>query len=89
MTGDTGRADRRDCRVRARLRNYARRMTLRMHPVSASRWEQLAESRHPIDLTEEANPRPRADIGIRRRSEHADIQAQLARIAARRASAIR
>ncbi len=26
-------------------------MTLRMHPVSPSRWKQLAASRHPIDLT--------------------------------------
>ena len=64
-------------------------MTLRMHPVSASRWAQLAATRHPIDLTEETSPRPRPDIGRRRRSEHADIQAQLAAIAAKRVSAIR
>jgi len=63
-------------------------MTLRMHPVSASRWAQLAASRHPIDLTEES-PRPRPDIGRHRRAEHADIQAQLAAIAAKRVSAIR
>ena len=64
-------------------------MTLRMHPVSASRWAQLAASRHPIDLTEDATPRPRPDIGRRRRAEHAAIQAQIAAVAARRASAIR
>jgi hypothetical protein len=55
-------------------------MTLRMHPVSASRWEQLAATRHPIDLTEEPAPRAasaRADKGRRRRSEHAAIQAQV------------
>jgi hypothetical protein len=64
-------------------------MTLRMHPVSPSRWKQLAASRHPIDLTEEETPRPRPDIGRRRRAEHAEIQRQLAAIAAKRVSAIR
>ena len=64
-------------------------MTLRMHPVSADQWAQLAARRHPIDLTEEPNARAKADIGRRRRAEHADIQAQLAKIAARRVSAIR
>jgi hypothetical protein len=60
-------------------------MTLRMHPVSASRWAQLAGSRHPVDITE--TPRPRVDIGRRRRTEHAAIQAQVAAIAARRIEA--
>jgi len=64
-------------------------MTLRMHPVSPSRWEQLAASRHPVDLTEAATPRPRPDVGRRRQAEHLAIQAQLAAIAAKRVSAIR
>ena len=64
-------------------------MTLRMHPVSASRWAQLAASRHPVDLTEEPSPRPRPDIGRRRRADFAAIQAEVAAIAVRRVSAIR
>jgi len=44
---------------------------------------------HPIDLTAEETPRPRPDIGLRRRAEHAEIQRQLAAIAAKRVSAIR
>ena len=60
-------------------------MTLRMHPVSAARWAQLAASRHPVDITEPA--RPRTDTGRRRRTEHAAIQAQVAAIAARRIEA--
>jgi hypothetical protein len=60
-------------------------MTLRMHPVSASRWARLSASRHPVDITE--SPRPRADNGRRRRTEHAAIQAQVAAIAARRIEA--
>ena len=64
-------------------------MTLRMHPVSASRWAQLAASRHPVDLTEEPTPRPRPDIGRQRRAEFATIQAEVAAVAARGVSAIR
>jgi hypothetical protein len=64
-------------------------MTLRMHPVSASRWAQLAASRHPVDLADEPRPRPRADIGRRRRADFAAIQAEVAAVAARRVSAIR
>ena len=64
-------------------------MTLRMHPVSASRWAQLAATRHPIDLTDEETPLRRPDLGRRRRAEHMAIQAQIAAIAARRVSAIR
>ena len=64
-------------------------MTLRMHPVSASRWEQLAASRHPVDLPAEPSPRPRPDIGRRRRADFAAIQAEVAAIAVRRVSAIR
>jgi hypothetical protein len=60
-----------------------------MHPVSASRWAQLAASRQPVDLTEEAPPRPRPDIRRRRHAEHLAIQAEIAAIAARRVSAIR
>jgi hypothetical protein len=63
-------------------------MTLRMHPVSASRWAQLAATRQPIDLTEEPTPaRPDKDRG--RRGEHAAIQAQVDAIAAGRVSASR
>jgi hypothetical protein len=64
-------------------------MTLRMHRVSAERWAQLAASRHPIDLTDEPTPRPRPDIGLRRKADFAAIQAEVAAIAARRVSAIR
>jgi hypothetical protein len=62
-------------------------MTLRMHPVSAARWAQLAVARNPVDLAPEA-PRPRAGNG-RRRAEHAAIQAEVAAIAAERVSATR
>jgi hypothetical protein len=62
-------------------------MTLRMHPVSAERWAQLAASRHPVDLTDAPTPRP--DIGRRRRADFAAIQAEVAAMAARRVSAIR
>jgi hypothetical protein len=64
-------------------------MALRMHPVSAERWAQLAASRHPVDLTDEPAPRPRPDIGRRRRADFAAIQAEVAAMAARRVSAIR
>ena len=37
------------------------RMALRMHPVSASRWAQLAATRLPIDLTDE--PTVADDLG--------------------------
>ena len=64
-------------------------MTLRMHPVSASRWAQLAATRHPIDLTEEP-PRPaRPDKDRGRKDEYAAIQAQIDAIAAGRVSASR
>ena len=63
-------------------------MTLRMHPVSAARWSQLAAARKPVDLTEET-PRPRAGTGRAKRTEHAAIQAQVAAIAAGRVSATR
>ena len=67
-------------------------MTLRMHPMTASRWTQLAASRHPIDLTEEESseraPSKRRK-GRASRDEHADIQAEVDAIAARRISAIR
>jgi hypothetical protein len=63
-------------------------MTLRMHPVSASRWAQLAATRHPIDLTEQPRPaRPDEDRG--RRAEHDAIQAQVDAIAAGGVSASR
>ena len=84
---------RRDCRDRAGSRAYDRCMTLRMHPVSASRWAQLAATRHPIDLTdEESTPEPPPDKARRRsgsRDEHAKIQAQVDAIAAPRVSSDR
>ena len=71
-------------------------MTLRMHPTSASRWAQLAASRHLLDLAaaEAAeSPAPgrtkKGDRGRRRRDEHAQIQAQVDAIAAPRVSASR
>jgi hypothetical protein len=64
-------------------------MTLRMHPVSASRWAQLAATRHPIDLTEEPTDPARPDKDRGRRDEHAAIQAQIDAIAAGRVSASR
>jgi hypothetical protein len=71
-------------------------MTLRMHPTSASRWAQLAASRHLLDLTAaEAAEKPTAgrtkqgDRGRRRRDEHARIQAQVDAIGGQRVSARR
>jgi len=61
-------------------------MTLRMHPVSPSRWKQLAASRHPIDLTAEDAPRVRADATNRRKAEYAALQAEIDAIAARTVS---
>jgi hypothetical protein len=58
-------------------------MTLRMHPVSPSRWKQLAASRHPIDLTAVETPRVRVDDG-RRQAEYAALQAEIDTIATRR-----
>jgi hypothetical protein len=64
-------------------------MTLRMHPVSASRRAQLAATRHPIDLTDEPTrpARPAKDRGGR--AEYAEIQAEVDAIAAGRVSASR
>jgi hypothetical protein len=64
-------------------------MTLRMHPVSASRWAQLAATRHPIDLTEAPTRPARADEDRGREAEHDAIQAQVDAIAARGVSASR
>jgi hypothetical protein len=64
-------------------------MALRMHPVSQSKWKQLAASRHPIDLVGEQPTRTRPDHSRRRKAEHAAIQAQVASIAAPRAEAFR
>jgi hypothetical protein len=64
-------------------------MTLRMQPVSAERWAQLAASRHPVDLVDEPTPRPRPDVVRRRQADFAAIQAEVAAIAAQRVSAIR
>ncbi len=48
-------------------------MALRMHPLSAARWEQLAQARRPvIDLTETAEVRHRP--GGRLQAEHERIQ---------------
>jgi hypothetical protein len=65
-------------------------MTLRIHRVSASRWNQLAASRLPIDLTTtEEEPEPSPAAVDRVRAEHAEIQAQVDRIAAPGISAVR
>lgn len=58
-------------------------MTLRMHPVSAAQWAELAALRHPIDLTADEPRTAKPDRG-RRRREHARIQAQVNAIAATR-----
>jgi hypothetical protein len=48
-------------------------MALRMHPLTAQRWEHLAQSRLPmIDLTETAEVRHRP--GGKRQAEHERIQ---------------
>jgi hypothetical protein len=60
-------------------------MALRIYPMSASRWAQLAGTRLPIDLTERG-----ADTGEHahsRRDEHDLIQAQVTALLAERASA--
>ena len=64
-------------------------MTLRMHPVSASRWEQLAATRHPIDLTEEPTRPTRPGKDHRARAEYAEIKAQIEAITAGRVPASR
>lgn len=64
-------------------------MTLRMHRVSASRWEQLAASRRPVDLTAAEPVVPRAAKGRKMREEHAAIQAQVDAMSARRVTASR
>jgi hypothetical protein len=67
-------------------------MTIRMHPVSASRWAELAATRHPIDLTGEPSSTPppgRRQRRRRRREEHAAIQAQVDSIGSPRVPAIR
>ena len=70
-------------------------MTLRMHPVSASRWAQLAASRLPIDLAaEETQARSKTSTAkahkakaLRLQIEHAEIQARVDLLAAARIKA--
>jgi hypothetical protein len=67
-------------------------MTIRMHPVSASRWAELAATRHPIDLTDEPSSTPPPDKRRRRRrrrDEHTAIQAQVDSIGSPQVPAIR
>jgi len=60
-------------------------MALRIYPISAARWAQLAGTRLPIDLTQRTvDPGDRAD---RFRDEHAALQAQVAALLAEHASA--
>jgi hypothetical protein len=66
-------------------------MTIRMHPVSASRWAELAATRL-IDLTDEPSstrPPGKRQRRRRRREEHAAIQAQVDSIRSPRVPAIR
>jgi len=49
-------------------------MALRIHPMSASRWEQLSASRLPIDLTAQ-EAMDASDRGRRMRGEVEQIQA--------------
>ena len=63
-------------------------MALRMHPVSPSRWAQLAASRLPIDLTETATVRHH-DRARRLQVEHALIQERIDALAKGRAPANR
>jgi hypothetical protein len=62
-------------------------MALRMHPVSPSRWQQLAATRLPIDLTETAEVKHRP--GGKREREHARIQEYVDALGPQRASASR
>jgi hypothetical protein len=64
-------------------------MTLRMHRVSTARWEQLAQSRRPIDLVEEERAEARSGKRHAAKAEHAAIQAQVDAISARRVRASR
>jgi len=59
-------------------------MALRIYPMSARRWAQLAGTRLPIDLTE----RNRGDVDRARevREEHERIRAHVARLLAERAA---
>lgn len=72
-------------------------MTLRMHPVSASRWAQLAATRLPIDLVAETSKTPTATATTksnppkarRLQTEHAEIQARVDSLASARIRADR
>ena len=59
-------------------------MALRIYPMSARRWAQLAGTRLPIHLTE----RNRGDVDRARevREEHERIRAHVARLLAERAA---
>jgi hypothetical protein len=56
-------------------------MSLRIYPMSAARWAQLAGTRRPIDLTE---PAPDADRTRQVREEHERIRAHVAKLLAER-----
>ncbi|MGO9876161.1 MAG: hypothetical protein ACLPVY_20500 [Acidimicrobiia bacterium] len=60
-------------------------MPLRIYPISAARWAQLAGTPSPIDLTERTvDTGDRAD---RFRDEHAALQVQVAALLAEHVSA--
>jgi len=64
-------------------------MTLRMHRVTTARWEQLAQSRRPLDLVEEERAETRSAKARALKAEHAAIQAQVDAISAGRVRASR
>ena len=59
-------------------------MSLRIYPMSAARWAQLAGTRLPIDLTE--RNRHDADRARQVREEHDRIRAHVAKLLAERAA---
>src|SRR5262249_14550215 len=73
-----------DCRDFGHEPLYAHSMSLRIYPISAARWAQLAGTRLPIDLTE----RNRNDVDRARqvREEHDRIREHVAKLLAERAT---
>jgi len=63
-------------------------MALRIHPMSASRWEELSATRLPIDLTKEEQIETQ-DRSRRMRGEVEQIQAYVDALDARRTTASR
>ena len=59
-------------------------MSLRIYPISAARWAQLAGTRLPIDLTE--RNRPDGNRAREIREEHDRIRERVAKLLAERAT---